>query len=56
MSTFCFLLAKVTNQRVAQALVEKKTPRMLFGSSDLLTVAVLVNSLDLGPGMKNVMQ
>ena len=47
--------AKVTNQRIAQALVEQTAPRMLFGSRDLLTVAVPVQSLDL-PRMKNVMQ
>ena len=44
-----------TNQRIAQALVEQTAPRMLFGSRDLLTVAVPVQSLDL-PRMKNVMQ
>jgi len=46
--------AKVTKQRVAQALGEKKTPRRPSGSSDLLTIAVPSKSLDFA-GMKKSM-
>lgn len=46
--------AKVTKQRAAQALVEKKTPRRPSASNDLQTVAVPSKNLDFA-GMKKPM-